>query len=68
MKRFFVLLLVHCLLLTLTACGGEQKMLHCDGCGVEVHVDADSSMTEEWIVMCSECEKELGLDNLIDEK
>ena len=68
MKRLFVLLLALCMLLALAACGGATKTLHCDGCGAEVQVDADSSMDEEWILYCEVCEKDLGLDNIIDEK
>ena len=43
----------------------ETKTLHCDRCGKAVEVNADSVMEEDWILYCSDCEKELGLDNLI---
>ena len=67
MKRFLILLTVVAMLLMLSACG-ETKILHCDGCGKEVAVDADSNMEEDWIIYCQDCEKELGLDTLVDER
>ena len=47
------------LLLALTACGAK-KIVHCDSCGREIEIDADSDMTEDWIILCSECKKALG--------
>ena len=45
-------------------CCGKQKTVHCDRCGKELHVSADSNVDESWILYCSDCEKELGLDTL----
>ena len=61
MKRMIDSLLILLALLSLCACGGKKtKILHCDGCGKEIKVSADSSMTEDWIILCNECKK--GLD------
>ena len=35
------------------------KILHCDRCGREVEFDADSNMTEDWIIVCKECRKDM---------
>lgn len=49
----------------LAGCGGsEKKLLHCDECGKVLTVSADSAMEENWIIYCSDCERELGLDQL----
>ncbi len=48
------------LLLMLLLCGcGEKKVLHCDGCGAEIGVTADSNVNEEWILYCKACEQQL---------
>ncbi len=52
--------------LLLGGCGGT-KALHCDRCGKEVRVPADSNMDADWILYCADCEKELGLDKLPEE-
>jgi hypothetical protein len=67
MRRALTLLLAVIAALTLlTGCGlMKTKTLHCDYCGREVKVSADSDMTDDWIIYCSDCEKELGLDDLI---
>ena len=51
----------------LSACGGSVAMrtVHCDHCGKEISIPEDSNMTDDWILYCTDCEKELGLDNLI---
>ena len=43
---------------------GRQKTVHCDRCGKELHISADSNVDESWILYCADCEKELGLDTL----
>jgi len=51
----------------LTGCGaGPTKTVHCDRCGKELKVAADSNMEDDtWIIYCSDCEKELGLDTIV---
>ena len=46
-------------MLLLSACGKEQRTVICDGCGAQIQVDADSNITDEWILFCGTCEKEL---------
>ena len=43
----------------------QTRVVHCDHCGKEIEVPADSNLTDEWILYCTDCEKELGLDTLI---
>lgn len=65
MKKLVCLLAVAALLLTAAACGAT-KTLHCDGCGVEVTVEADSNMEEDWIIYCAACNKALfGEEGLV---
>ena len=54
-KRIIAILLIALIIFTLCSCGGVT--LHCDGCGKEVRCRDD--MTEEWIIFCSDCEKDL---------
>lgn len=67
MKKIIALLFALLLaLLSMCGCGKKEvKTLHCDHCGKAVEVDADSQMEEDWILYCSECEKELGLDDIV---
>lgn len=53
------------LLVSLVACSGEKKTVHCDNCGKAVEIDADSDMEEDWIIYCRDCEHELGLDTVV---
>ena len=46
------------LALLLSGCGKETRTITCDGCGAEIAVDADSNITDEWIVFCKTCEEE----------
>jgi len=62
LKRIIAILLIALTVFTLSACG--KVTLHCDGCGKEVKCTKD--MDEEWIIYCSDCEKELGLDTIIE--
>ncbi|MBQ1281098.1 MAG: hypothetical protein IIY16_02500 [Oscillospiraceae bacterium] len=63
MKRIAVILLVLIMLLSLLAGCGKTKILHCDHCGEEVEVEADSNMEEDWIVYCGKCNEELFGDD-----
>ena len=62
MKKGIFLLLGLALCLGLCACGAERTV-HCDSCGKEVQVDADSNITEDWILFCKECEEAHFGDN-----
>ena len=58
MKKRIALALLVLALLSLAACGKEKIILHCDRCGKEVEFPADTNMTEDWIIVCAECQKE----------
>ena len=45
--------------LVLLMLGCAKKTLHCDGCGKEVKVSADSNLTEDSIILCKDCQKKL---------
>ncbi len=66
MKKLLAILLIMAMLVMLGGCG-EPKILTCDGCGAKVEVDADSNMTDEWIVFCEECEKDPALNVSFDD-
>lgn len=54
-----------CLILVLSAlagCAKETRIVTCDGCGVDITLDADSKITDEWIVFCRTCEQALPDD------
>jgi len=57
--RRLIALLLLAALLVLAGCGA-QRIVHCDRCGKEIRIDADSKITEEWTVFCKECEEEIG--------
>ena len=65
MKKLITLILALSMLTFLFSCG-EKKILICDGCGKEVEVEASSNMTDDWTVYCSDCEKDLGLDTVVE--
>ena len=66
--RFAALLLLIVLAAALLLVGcGATKTLHCDRCGKELKVSADSNMEEDWTIYCSDCEKALGLDQIVPE-
>ncbi len=44
----------------------NMMVLHCDNCGKEIEVPEDSGMNEDWILYCAECEKEKGLDTVVE--
>lgn len=58
MKKMIALFLAALVAVGLMAC--NKVTLHCDNCGKEVK--ADNNMTEEWLIFCSDCEKELDVD------
>ena len=62
MKKVLIFLLLVATLLCFAACG-KTKTLHCDRCGKEENVAADSNMTEDWIIYCKECEQEVLGEN-----
>ena len=67
MKKIIILIgVIIAMLLTIVGCG-EKITLHCDNCGKEVQADADSNMTEDWAIYCSECEKEIFSDLIVEE-
>lgn len=64
MKKTLCVILVVCVLLVLASCGSsEKKTLHCDRCGVEVEVEKNSNMAEDWIIYCETCNEELFGDD-----
>lgn len=65
-KRIFTAILVLLMLLSLAACGGEKRIVHCDYCGDEVLIDADSNMEEDWIIYCGPCNEELFGGTLVE--
>ena len=54
MKLKYLIALLFALLM-LTACG-ETKTVTCDGCGKTIEIEANSNITEDWIVYCEDCE------------
>ena len=58
MERRIILCLLAVLLL-LSGCGKETRTVTCDGCGGEIALEADSKITDDWIVFCKTCEQEL---------
>lgn len=65
-KRILALLLCLALAAAMAGCG-EKKILHCDHCGVEVAVESDSNMEEDWIIFCEDCNAELFPDGVISD-
>ena len=62
MKKLICALLAVLMLLSMTACG-PKKPVHCDACGEAVEIEADSNMTDEWLIYCGPCNEELFGDN-----
>ena len=60
MKKLLLTDVLLCAGALLLGCGSKMIVLHCDGCGNEVEVDADSGMTEDWIILCKDCQKKLN--------
>ena len=55
MKRLVCLLLALVMALSLAGCGKEMRIVKCDGCGKDIEVEADSNITDDWIVLCDDC-------------
>ena len=64
MKKILVVCVLAIMSMNLISCG-KSKVLHCDNCGKEVKVAENSKMDDDWILYCSDCEKELGLDKVV---
>ena len=63
-KKILGILLVLAMVLTFVGCS-EKKIVHCDGCGAEIEVDADSNVNDDdWALFCSECESKLELEEI----
>lgn len=58
-NRKLLCMLLTLALLLLSGCGKETRTVTCDGCGDEITVEADSNITDDWIVFCKTCEQEL---------
>ena len=65
MRKGIALIIALLACVSLAGCAAT-KTLHCDNCGKEVKVSADSSMNEDWVLFCDDCQKELGLDNMVE--
>lgn len=63
--RKFVLLLSCIGLMTGFSACESSRIVHCDHCGKELKVKVSSNMTDDWIIYCKDCEKELGLDQMV---
>ena len=61
-KKIIVFVLVFALAGVIASCDKEMKTLTCDGCGVEVQVEADSNMEEDWLIYCEKCNAEILKD------
>lgn len=44
---------------------GKTRIVHCDHCGKELTVSESSNVTEEWVLYCEDCQKELFGDDPI---
>ena len=67
MKKALALFFAILFCLSLAGCA-PTRTVHCDNCGKEIRISADSGMDEDWILFCKDCEKELGLDNMVEER
>ena len=59
MKKFIAIFLVLVMALGIAACSKGPE-LTCDGCGKKVI--GEKNMTEEWIIFCSDCDKNVLAD------
>lgn len=57
MKFIRILALVLALSALLLGCK-DTRTVKCDRCGTELTIDADSNMTDDWIIFCHDCENE----------
>lgn len=67
LRRLLAVLFAAALCVSLLGCV-PTKTVHCDGCGKELKIAADSNMTEDWTIFCRECEVALGLDKVVEER
>jgi hypothetical protein len=58
-----LLIIAAAALCALAFAGCAKKVVHCDGCGKEIKLPANSNMTEDWIVLCDECKSKV--DNAV---
>ena len=65
-RKIFITIAAVCALASIL-CGCAARVVHCDRCGREIRVKESSAVTEDWLLYCSDCEKELGLDSIIPE-
>ena len=69
LKKTFILITLLLVALSFASCEKETKELTCDGCGKLVEVEADSNMTDEWILFCEECgEPEITFENPFEQQ
>lgn len=61
-RRSLLVLLALCILASACGCGAK-KVLHCDNCGIEVEVNVDSDMEEDWLIYCEACNEALFADD-----
>ena len=61
LKKIVLALVILSFVLCTVSCKKETRQVTCDGCGKLVEIDADSNMTDEWILFCKEC-GEPGID------
>lgn len=59
MRKRNIIALLLIFILLLAGCAKETKTVTCDGCGGEIVLEADSNITDDWIVFCKTCEQEL---------
>ena len=62
MKKFIAIILCLLMLMAFVGCGAT-KIVHCDKCGTELEIEADSNMTEDWMILCGKCESEAAEEN-----
>lgn len=65
-KKLLTVILSSFMAITLIACAGS-KIVHCDNCGKDIKVAADSNVDDNWTLLCAECESELGIDAALAE-
>lgn len=64
MKKLLICILAMAML-PLFGCrknGSATKIIHCDGCGKELEFPADSNVTEDWVILCDECNEKVDRD------
>ena len=55
LKKIIFSILAILTIFIICSCEKDTRTLSCDGCGKLVEVEADSNMTDEWILFCEEC-------------